>query len=438
MAKYNDITELIGDTPLVKVDPEVTGLENIEVYAKLEYYNPFGSIKDRVGHYLLKDHLEELKAKDKKVVESSSGNTAKAIKTLTEIHGLDFKTITNRIKVDNVKDSLLVLGTEMEEIPGGSECPDPTDPDDPLSQIEKLVQQNPDKYFHSGQYTSENNTKAHYETTGKEINEDLDKVDFLFGGLGTSGSTKGVAQALKEENSDIEVYGIVSDPSDFIPGIRSSNEMWEVGLFKRSLYNDFIEVDSIEALDSMVKLIKKTGIMGGPTTGANFHALIQRLQEIDPELEEKKTAVFFACDRYEPYTDYVRERKGELFGEKKEKKGLQTLTDEEIENAPTVNIEKAEKMIEDPDTLVVDIRSPRAFKAMHIPHSINMPKDHLSELYRNASPFAECNKVLFVCPVGEMSKRFAAMESKKGREAYSLEEGLTLWREAGLTLHRGD
>lgn len=438
MTKYNDITELIGDTPLVKVDKEVTGLENIEVYAKLEYYNPFGSIKDRVGHYLLKDSMEELKENDKTVIESSSGNTAKAIKTITGINGLEFKTLTNRIKLDHVKDTLLVLGTEIEELPGKSECPDPTDPDDPLSQIERLVEQKPDEYFHSGQYTSENNTRAHYETTGKEILEDLDQVDFLFGGLGTSGSTKGVARALKEQNNSVEVYGIISDPNDFIPGIRNSNEMWEVGLFERQLYSDFIEVDSTEALDSMVELIRKTGVMGGPTTGANFHALVEKLREIDPELEEERTAVFFACDRYEPYTDYIKERKGELFGEEKEKKGLQKLSKEEIENASQLDIEEAEKMIDEEDPLIVDIRSPQAFKTMHVPGSVNIPKDYLTELYRNASPFPERNKILFVCPIGKMSKRFAAMEEKKGRDAYSLEDGITLWREAGLPLHRGD
>ncbi len=438
MTKYEDITELIGDTPIVKVDQSVTGLENIEVYAKLEYYNPFGSIKDRVGHYLLKDNLEELKQKDKTVIESSSGNTAKALKTLTEINNLKFKTLTNRIKLDHVKDTLLVLGTDIEELPGKSECPDPTDPDDPLSQIERIVEQKPEDYFHSGQYTSENNTRAHYETTGQEIIEDLGEVDYLFGGLGTSGSTKGVAQALKEENPDTQVHGIIAEPSDFIPGIRNSNEMWEVGLFDRKLYDNFVEVDSIDALDAMVKLVKNTGIMGGPTTGANFHALINELKKIDSDLEEEKRAVFFACDRYEPYTDYIKERKGELFGKKKEKKGLQKLSSDEIENAPQIDIEEAQEIVEDQDVTVIDIRSPKAFKTMHIPSSINIPKDYLTELYRNASPFPECNKILFVCPIGKMSKRFAAMEKKKGREAYSMSEGIKLWREAGLPMHKGD
>ena len=438
MAKYDEITELIGDTPIVKIDQEFTGLENIEVYAKLEYYNPFGSIKDRVGHYLIKDNIKDLKEKDKTIIESSSGNTAKALKTLTEINGLDFKTLTNRIKLDHVKDSLLVLGTDIEELPGKSECPDPTNPDDPLTEIEKLVNQKPDEYFHSGQYTSENNTRAHYETTGKEIIKDLGEVDYLFGGLGTSGSTKGVAQALKEENPDTEVYGITADPSDFIPGIRNSNEMWEVGLFEREIYTDFIEVDSNKALDRMVELITSSGVMGGPTTGANFHALLQRLQKIDPELDETKKAVFFACDRYEPYTDYIKERKGELFGEKKEEKGLQKLTDEEIEQAPQVDIDDAQEIVEDEDTVVVDIRSPSAFKTMHFPGAINMPKEYLSDIYREASPFPDCKKILFVCPVGEMSKRFAALEKQKGKEAYSLKEGLMLWREAGLPLHTGE
>jgi cysteine synthase B len=419
--KYDDITEVIGDTPLLKIDEEVHGVRNLQLYVKMESMNPFGSLKDRVAWSLLEDDIEMIREEDRKVVESSSGNTAKAIQGITSSRGIDFRTITNRIKIDEVKDLLITMGTEIEELPGKSECPDPNDPDDPLTYIDNLMEEEGDSYYRTGQYTDEKNTEAHRENTGPEIMEDLDRIDYFFGGLGTTGSTKGITQAIRERNPELNTVGIVSSSDDFIPGIRTENEMWEVGLYEKELYSDVLTVNSGEAIDATLDLIRGSGILSGPTTGAQLAAIRDYFPE---ELEEEKTAVFLACDRLEPYMSYFKKRRPELFGG--EKQEIETTGEPD-----QITVDKAHQEFE--DFTVVDIRSNPAYKASHIPGSINITGDRLKDILRTGNPFPN-RKILVVCPTGDESGKYAAMIDEKGGEAYNLDKGITEWRDSGKPL----
>ena len=419
--KYDDITEVIGDTPLLKIDEEVHGVKNLKLYVKMESMNPFGSLKDRVAWSLLEDDIEMIREEERKVVESSSGNTAKAIQGITSSRGIDFRTITNRIKIDEVKDLLITMGTEIEELPGKSECPDPNDPDDPLTYIDNLMEEEGDSYYRTGQYTDEKNTEAHREKTGPEIMEDLDQIDYFFGGLGTTGSTKGITQAIRERNPDLNTVGIVSSSDDFIPGIRTENEMWEVGLYEKELYSDVLTVNSGKAIEATLDLIRGSGLLSGPTTGAQLAAIRDYFPE---KLEEEKTAVFLACDRLEPYMSYFKKRKPELFG--REKQEIETTKEPD-----RITVDQAHQEFE--DFTVVDIRSNPAYKAAHIPGSINITGDRLKDILRTGNPFPN-RKILVVCPTGDESGKYAAMIDEKGGEAYSLENGVTEWRDSGKPL----
>src|SRR4029450_1978613 len=101
-------------------------------YAKLELFNPFGSVKDKTAWAMMRGELERIKANGQSVIESSSGNTAKAIQMICSLNDIPFKIVTNRVRVREVKQVLQLLGTEIEELPGQSQCLDPTDPNDPL------------------------------------------------------------------------------------------------------------------------------------------------------------------------------------------------------------------------------------------------------------------------------------------------------------------
>lgn len=433
---YKSVTELIGNTPLIEISKEITKLKNINVYAKCELYNPFGSLKDRAGYAMLKDEIQKLKENNMTVIESSSGNTAKALQIICSMNGIPFKTVTNRIKIPETKEILKVAGAEIEELPGLSECPDPTDPNDPVAYIERIVSENSNKYYHTNQYTNLKNPKVHYEHTGKEIYDDLGKVDYFFGTLGTTGSSRGTIEYLLEKNKNLKKIGIIAEKGDTIPGIRNKDEMYEVGIFNKSLYDEIVLVNSDEAIEEMLVLNRKCGILGGPTSGAAFKGTLKYLREIDDKLKEPANAVFIACDRMEWYMSYIKKRRPEIFDSEIKRETIRTLTEEDMKYAKTININNAEEWIEKNNPIIIDLRGNLAYKNGHIENAINITDIFFEDLVDNGTPFSKENSVLLVCSIGDKSKKFSSLLNKKGMNVYSLENGMTAWRENSLPVKR--
>lgn len=433
---YKSVTELIGNTPLIEISKEITRLKNINVYAKCELYNPFGSLKDRAGYAMLKDEIQKLKENNMTVIESSSGNTAKALQIICSMNGIPFKTVTNRIKIPETKEVLKVAGAEIEELPGLSECPDPTDPNDPVAYIERIVSENSNKYYHTNQYTNLKNPKVHYEHTGKEIYDDLGKVDYFFGTLGTTGSSRGTIEYLLEKNKNLKKIGIIAEKGDTIPGIRNKDEMYEVGIFNKSLYDEIVLVNSDEAIEEMLVLNRKCGILGGPTSGAAFKGTLKYLREIDDKLEEPANAVFIACDRMEWYMSYIKKRRPEIFDSEIKRETIRTLTEEDMKYAKTIDINNAEEWIEKNNPIIIDLRGNLAYKNGHIVNAINITDIFFEDLVDNGTPFSKENSVLLVCSIGDKSKKFSSLLNKKGMNVYSLENGMTAWRENSLPVKR--
>ena len=433
---YKSVTELIGNTPLIEISKEITKLKNINVYAKCELYNPFGSLKDRAGYAMLKDEIQKLKENKMTVIESSSGNTAKALQIICSMNGIPFKTVTNRIKIPETKEILKVAGAEIEELPGLSECPDPTDPNDPVAYIERIVSENPNKYYHTNQYTNLKNPKVHYEHTGKEIYDDLGKVDYFFGTLGTTGSSRGTIEYLLEKNKNLKKIGIIAEKGDTIPGIRNKDEMYEVGIFNKSLYDEIVSVNSDEAIEEMLVLNRKCGILGGPTSGAAFKGTLKYLKEIDDKLKEPANAVFIACDRMEWYMSYIKKRRPEIFDSEIKRETIRTLTEEDMKYAKTIDINNAEEWIEKNNPIIIDLRGNLAYKNGHIANAINITDIFFEDLVDNGTPFSKENSVLLVCSIGDKSKKFSSLLNKKGMNVYSLENGMIAWRENSFPLKR--
>lgn len=433
---YKSVTELIGNTPLIEISKEITRLKNINVYAKCELYNPFGSLKDRAGYAMLKDEIQKLKENNMTVIESSSGNTAKALQIICSMNGIPFKTVTNRIKIPETKEVLKVAGAEIEELPGLSECPDPTDPNDPVAYIERIVSENSNKYYHTNQYTNLKNPKVHYEHTGKEIYDDLGKVDYFFGTLGTTGSSRGTIEYLLEKNKNLKKIGIIAEKGDTIPGIRNKDEMYEVGIFNKSLYDEIVLVNSDEAIEEMLVLNRKCGILGGPTSGAAFKGTLKYLREIDDKLKEPANAVFIACDRMEWYMSYIKKRRPEIFDSEIKRETIRTLTEEDMKYAKTIDINNAEEWIEKNNPIIIDLRGNLAYKNGHIANAINITDIFFEDLVDNGTPFSKENSVLLVCSIGDKSKKFSSLLNKKGMNVYSLENGMTAWRENSLPVKR--
>ncbi|UXI77008.1 pyridoxal-phosphate dependent enzyme [Streptomyces vinaceusdrappus] len=443
--RYDSITDAIGNTPLVRIDPAVHGLRNIDLYAKLEMLNPFGSVKDRPAWHMARPHLEGAAGGEGTVVELSSGNTAKALALLAGLHGLRFKSVTNRMRVPEIKELLLLLGAEIEELPGRSECLDPTDTDDPLTHFHQALTEPGSTYLHTDQYFNPRNVEAHAAGTGPEIVKDLDgrAPDWFVACVGTAGSSTGVARVLREHDPDVRVLGLVADKSDFVPGIRTIDEVHQVGLFDPATYDTIEAVTSGEAIDGMLTLIRRCGLLSGPTGGAAYQGAVRYLRDADEALEgtgRRETAVFIVCDRAESYLSYVRARRPELLGRTARVPALAALTEEDIRaDARSVGVEEARRWIaeSDPRPLVVDMRSPHAYAALHIEGSVNIVDELFEELVRGGLPFSKRTPVLLACPVGEKSLRHAALLTRMGHpDVRSLAGGIVAWRDAGAPLVR--
>lgn len=433
--RYDHITDLIGNTPLLRLDPAVHGLPDVQLYAKLEFYNPFGSVKDRVAWGMLRDDLDEITRRGATLIEASSGNTAKALRILGGLHGIGLRAVTNRIRVTEQRQLLQLFGAEIEELPGLSECPDPTTPNDVLSVIETTMVQHPGAYHHLSQYTNEKNIQAHYEGTGREIHEDLardgiTRIDCLVGGLGTTGSTRGAATYLRKHNPELRTIAVVSERSDFIPGIRSETEMWDVGLFQPEFYDRILTVTAGRAIEAAMELATGYGVLAGPTSGASYAAALEYLRS--EAAEGPRVAVFIVCDRLEPYLSYVRQRRPDLFGRTESR--ATPPTSAELAAVPELSPQQLADLDTTARPTIVDTRGAMAYRIGHVPGAINIRDDHLDDMLTHGVPFSRSRPVIFVCPVGDASRRFAALARRDGYDAAGLAGGIVAWRDAGRPL----
>lgn len=438
---YSDIEQLIGDTPLLEIPERVHGLKHIRLFAKLEHLNPFGSVKDRIAKGMLAPVQDELVEKKKTILEASSGNTAKALAALGGTKGLAFKTVTNRIKSPEVRMLLQTLGADIEELPGLSDCPDPMDPNDFTTVAENMAKQNPDVYHYTDQYFNTLNLESH-KTTGKEIWDDLEgKVDLYFGFLGTCGSSMGVGTYLKENNPNVGVYGVVADAGYHVPGGRNMNELWEVGFFKKEFFTEILSGTSPQAIEGLLVLNRECGILGGPTSGLTYYATVQKLKEIDAQLDnpaEKLNATFIVCDRIEPYMSYIQKYQPDIFSvNNTTRKTVHTLTEEELRAAQSITVDTLnealnEAAVERP--LIIDVRGHFAFSIGSVPGSINILDELFASMINEGPMFPKDTKLVIVCANETLSRRYASFLKTQGYDASFLEGGITAYRNQGHPL----
>jgi len=430
---HKHISELIGNTPLLEIPQTVTKLKNIKLYAKLEHLNPFGSLKDRIAKKMLYSIIHEAKNSSKTILEASSGNTGKALAILASTENLKFKAITNRIKISEMRMIMQIAGAEIDELPGISDCPDLNDPNSYTVAASNLAKQNPEKYLYTDQYFNELNWQAHYES-GLEILKDLPQIDFLFTMLGTTGSSVGIGKALKEQNPNLKIFGVVADAGEQIPGARNSNELWEVGFYNPEFYEEILSEKTQNAIIGSQKLIQEVGILAGPTAGANYFATLKKLQQIDPNLSTTLNAVFVVCDRVEPYLTFYRQHLPELFGSATSSKPKVTSTSPE--KYPNLKISATELNQKINQHLIIDIRGNFPYSIGHIPNSINIIDEIFAGIIEQGKTFGKEKSITIICRIGDISQRYASFLRDQGYDAYSLEGGIAEWKNQNFPLNK--
>jgi len=277
---FDDVSQMIGSpanpTPLVRmrrIFPMAGGV----VYAKLEWMNPFGSIKDRTARYLLEGLQRDGRIAGRKIVEPTSGNTGIALAALSNIIGLPCTiTIPSGAPEENIA-LLRLLGAEVWPTPDDL-CPvdHPKDGAIALARTFVTSEATRERYVMPNQYENPDNVRAHYETTGPEIWEQTEgKVTHFFAGYGTCGTITGVAKYLKEKKPDVRVVAIEPERGHRLSGLKNFEESRTPGILDRSLVDKTVRVSDTHAYRTTIRLAREESLLAGPSTGAIVWAALQ-------------------------------------------------------------------------------------------------------------------------------------------------------------------
>ena len=296
---YDDITQLTGNTPLVKINSLTKGIDTT-LLAKLEFYNPGNSVKDRLGKAII-DAAEKSGALKPggTIVEGTSGNTGIALALVGAARG--YKVILTMPETMSIERRVLVraYGAEIVLTPG------PEGMKGAVSKAEEIVANTPGAIL-ARQFDNEANPAIHRATTAEEVWNDTDgKVDIFIAGVGTGGTITGVGQVLKERKPGVQIIGVEPEESPILNGgtpgphkIQGIGANFIPSILDREVIDEVFDVNLDQALVVARRLAAEVGILAGISTGAIFHAAIEVAKR--PE-NAGKTIVAIVCDFGERY-----------------------------------------------------------------------------------------------------------------------------------------
>ncbi|MBT5783303.1 cystathionine beta-synthase [Candidatus Marinimicrobia bacterium] len=281
---YDTILDTIGKTPVVKVNKIANELD-CEVYAKCEFFNPGGSIKDRIGFRMVVDAQKSGRIKPgETLIEPTSGNTGQGIALASAVLGYKC-IITMPKKMSKEKQiALEALGAEIIRTPTEAAF---DDPESHIQVAKKLQKEIPNSHI-LDQYANPSNPKAHYEGTAEEIIEDFgENLDMVVMGVGTGGTITGVAKRLKEFKSDIQIIG--ADPVGSILGGGNKVSSYLVegigydffpDVLDNNLIDQYIKTEDEESFKMSRKLIKEEGLLCGGSCGSAMVAALKAAKNL--------------------------------------------------------------------------------------------------------------------------------------------------------------
>jgi len=282
----------VGNTPLIKLKNIESN--ELEIYAKLEWENPFGSIKDRAAFKMIEvAEKEGLLKENMSIIEPTSGNTGIALAGIAKAMGYNFTAVVPQVISEETKETIRYLDAEIIETPDDY-CPRVGKGTDQCIMLAKsLVKKYPNLYFMPNQYENEANFLAHYEHTGPEIWEQTKgEITHFITGIGTGGTITGVGKFLKERK-EVKVIAVQPQRNHHVQGLRNLEESGIPDLLLRRIdvIDDWLTVSDEEAFNAVKLLKERENMIVGPSSGAVLAAALKLAN-----LGEKGKAVLIFAD----------------------------------------------------------------------------------------------------------------------------------------------
>ncbi len=277
MPIYNDVTELIGNTPLVRLNRVAEGIP-ATVAVKLEYFNPLSSVKDRIGHAMIEagEASGQLR-KGMTVIEPTSGNTGIALAFVCAVKGYSCQLVMPETMSHERRALLRALGAELVLTPGSEGMPGA------IRHAEAIANSDPENYYMPQQFNNPANPEIHRKTTAEEIWRDTDgKIDIFVAGVGTGGTITGVSEVIKARRPEFKAIAVEPSGSAVLSGNpRGPHPIQGIGagfvpqILNTEIYEEIIKVENQDAMDMTRRLALEEGIFAGISSGANVWAALQ-------------------------------------------------------------------------------------------------------------------------------------------------------------------
>jgi cysteine synthase B len=293
----DSITELIGNTPLVRLRSFDRDIAPVEIWAKCEFMNPGGSVKDRAAHQMIRDAIADGRlTHDKELIDSSSGNTGIAYSLIGGALGYRVTLVLPgnvswaRRKISEAFGTKLVFSSPLEGSDGA------------ILLAQKMVDETPERYFYPNQYANPSNPRAHELGTGREIWEQTGgRVTHFVAGIGTSGTVMGTGRSLKAHSRDIQVYA--AEPDDSLHGLEGLKHMASSivpAIYHPEELDGVLPISTEEAWDVCERLSREEGILVGHSSGAALAGALRVGRRLHAEGKAGVIATVFP-DRAERY-----------------------------------------------------------------------------------------------------------------------------------------
>lgn len=300
--RIESVIEAVGDTPLLRLRKVTKNAPDVPVYAKLEFENPGGSVKDRAAlRMILSAQRDGRLAKGKTLIDATSGNTGVAYSLFGAALGVPVRLVMPANVSQARKDIARAFGTEIV-------FSDPLEGSDgAIRLVQKIVAEDPERWFYPDQYSNPDNPLAHYHGTGPEILRDVgDRITHFVAGLGTSGTMMGTARRLKEHHRPIRCVAVEPDsPLHGLEGLKHMASSIVPEIYDPKGHDEVVPVSTEDGWDMADLLAREEGVHVGHSSGANLFCAVQIAERLQRE-GKPGCVVAIVADRGDRYFSPLR------------------------------------------------------------------------------------------------------------------------------------